>query len=119
MAEHLVEVRGNTPFADLADFANRVNPKTINRRTLEALVNAGALDILVPHREQASEAIETIIGTSQRATNNRAEGISDMFEAEKPETIVLNPNFKRWTNIQRLDREHIAIGFHLSGQPAR
>lgn len=117
VAEHLEEVRGDTPFADLADFANRVNPRTINRRTLDALVNAGAFDQLVPHREQASEVVETILGTSQRATSNRSEGISDMFETQKPQAIILNPNFKRWTNIQRLDREHLAIGFHLSGHP--
>ncbi len=117
VAEHIVAARGDRPFDDLADFANRVEPKIINRRTAEALVNAGAFDALVPHREQAAEAIEAIIGTSQRAASNRASGISDMFEVEKPQPILLNPNFTRWTNMQRLEREKLAIGFHLSGHP--
>jgi len=117
VAEHIVEVRGGKVFLDLADFANRVDPKIINRRTAQALVNSGAFDVLVPNREQASEAIETIIGTSQRASNNRSAGIFDMFEVEKPDPILLNPDFIRWTNIERLEREHLAIGFHLSGHP--
>ncbi|MCF6327807.1 MAG: DNA polymerase III subunit alpha [Devosiaceae bacterium] len=117
VAEHIVEARGQGKFDDLADFANRIDPRIINRRTAQALANAGAFDDLVPHREQAFNAIETIIGTSQRAASNRADGISDMFEVEKPESIILNPDFARWTNIERLDREHSAIGFHLSGHP--
>ncbi len=117
VAEHIVEARGDTPFVNLADFAARVDPKTINKRTTEALINAGAFDCLVPHREQAAEAAETIVGVAQRAARNRSEGISDMFATNAPEPIALNPNFKRWTTAERLEREHAAIGFHLSGHP--
>ena len=49
------------PFADLADFATRVDPRIVNRRTLETLVNAGALDGLVPKREQAFAACRYLI----------------------------------------------------------
>ncbi|HHB83705.1 MAG TPA: DNA polymerase III subunit alpha, partial [Devosia sp.] len=117
VAEHIVEVRGHKPFTDLADFSGRIDPKFISRRTLEALVNAGAFDALVPHREQAAAAVESIVGTAQRSASNRQNGILDMFEVEKPQTIVLNPDFKRWTNVERLEFEHAAIGFHLSGHP--
>jgi len=117
VAEHIVAIRGEKPFGDLADFASRIDPKIVNRRTAEALVNAGALDCLVASREQAADAIETIIGTAQRATSNRREGTSDMFEAEAPQPIVLNANFTRWSATERLEREHAAIGFHLSGHP--
>ncbi len=117
VAEHIVEARGHKPFTDLADFSGRIDPKFISRRTLEALVNAGAFDALVPHREQAAAAVESIVGTAQRSASNRQNGILDMFEVEKPQTIVLNPDFKRWTNVERLEFEHAAIGFHLSGHP--
>ncbi|VAW16979.1 DNA polymerase III alpha subunit [hydrothermal vent metagenome] len=117
VAEHIVGVRGHTPFADLADFASRIDPKNVNRRTLEALVNAGAFDCFVASREQASEAVETIIGTAQRATSNRIAGTTDMFEAEKPRPIALNADFVRWSIAERLEREHAAIGFHLSAHP--
>ncbi len=117
VAEHIVKVRGQTPFADLADFATRIDPKIVSRRTAEALVNAGAFDCLVASREQAAEAIETIISTAQRATSNRIAGTRDMFEAEKPRPIALNADFVRWSASERLEREHTAIGFHLSGHP--
>ena len=52
--EHLVEVRGEKPFRDLADFGRRINPQIINKRALESLVAAGALDELEPDRARVS-----------------------------------------------------------------
>ncbi|HOV05555.1 MAG TPA: DNA polymerase III subunit alpha, partial [Kaistiaceae bacterium] len=42
--EHIVEMRGEEPFRDLADFAKRVSPRTVNKRTLGSLIAAGAFD---------------------------------------------------------------------------
>src|SRR5690606_7728539 len=114
--EHIVEVRGNTPFRDLSDFAARVDPRIINRRTLETLVNAGAFDQLVPRREQAFAAIDQILGEAQRLAANRSEGIVDMFSMGAAEPIRL-PDVPNWLPTERLDRERAAIGFHLSGHP--
>ncbi len=69
----------------------RIDPKIVNRRTLETLVNAGAFDQLVPRREQAFAAIDAILGTAQRATSGRSDGIVDMFAAGGPEPINLDP----------------------------
>ncbi len=117
VAEQIVAARGETPFADLGDFASRIDPKVVNKRTAEALVNAGAFDGLVPMREQAFEAVDAVVGTAQRASSNRAEGITDMFAADAPEAIQLNAHAKHWTTAERLEREFTAIGFHLSGHP--
>ena len=117
VAEHIMEARGDTPFADLADFATRVDPRIINRRTLETLVNAGAFDLLVPRREQAFAAIDAIVATAQRTNANQADGIVDMFASDRPEPITLTANFTPWLPAERLERERSAIGFHLSGHP--
>ena len=117
VAEHIVEARGNRPFADLADFATRVDPRIINRRTLETLVNAGAFDCLVPRREQAFAAIDMVIATAQRTNTNAAEGIMDMFASDTPEPIRLTQNFEPWGLAEKLDRERGAIGFHISAHP--
>ena len=117
VAEHIVAARGTAPFADLADFAARVDPRIINRRTLETLVNAGAFDQLVPRREQAFAAIDSVVAVAQRTAANAADGIMDMFAADTPEPIALTQNVTAWTLAERLDREHAAIGFHLSGHP--
>ena len=117
VAEHIVAARGNRLFADLGDFAVRVDPRIINRRTLEALVNAGAFDLLVTRREQAFAAIDSIVAVAQRTNSNEADGIVDMFAADKPEPILLSQSVTNWLPAERLAREHGAIGFHLSGHP--
>ncbi|HZY67577.1 MAG TPA: OB-fold nucleic acid binding domain-containing protein, partial [Devosia sp.] len=117
VAEHIVEARGDKPFRDLADFATRVDPRIINKRTLETLVNAGAFDCLVPKREQAFAAIDMIIATAHRTNENAADGIMDMFASSEPEPIRLIQNFEPWGLVEKLDRERAAIGFHVSAHP--
>jgi DNA polymerase-3 subunit alpha len=117
VAEHIMQARGDRPFADLADFAARVDPRIVNRRTLETLVNAGAFDLLAPRREQALVAIDAVIGTAQRLSTDRSEGIVDLFAADTPEPILLPANFTPWTLTERLEREVSALGFHLSAHP--
>ncbi|MEO6395940.1 MAG: DNA polymerase III subunit alpha [Devosia sp.] len=117
VAEHIVEARGSQPFLDLADFATRVDPRIINRRTLETLVNAGAFDGLVPKREQAFAAIDAIVAMAQRTNANQTDGIADMFASDTPEPIRLTQNFAVWSLAERLERERAAIGFHISAHP--
>jgi DNA polymerase-3 subunit alpha len=117
VAEHIMAARGDRAFADLGDFAARVDPRIINRRTLEALVNAGAFDQLVKRREQAFAAIDSIVAVAQRTNTNQADGIVDMFAADKPEPINLSQSVTNWLPAEKLEREHSAIGFHLSGHP--
>ncbi|WP_404404198.1 DNA polymerase III subunit alpha [Pelagibacterium halotolerans] len=117
VAEHIVEVRGDRPFKDLADFARRIDPKIINKRTLETLINAGAFDQITKRREQIIAVADTIISTAQRETSGRADGIEDMFASAQPEPIRLPENVEPWTLTERLAREHAAIGFYLSAHP--
>ncbi|MEO1746715.1 MAG: DNA polymerase III subunit alpha, partial [Pseudomonadota bacterium] len=42
--DHIVERRGDQPFLSLEDFAQRIDTRIVNRRTLESLIHAGALD---------------------------------------------------------------------------
>ena len=117
VAEHVVETRGDTPFADFVDFATRIDPKVINRRTLETLVNAGAFDCLEERREKVFAVIDAILGTAQRTQANLADGIVDMFSADTPQAIPLPEHVTPWPLAERLEREFSAIGFHLSGHP--
>ncbi|HTJ59347.1 MAG TPA: DNA polymerase III subunit alpha [Devosiaceae bacterium] len=117
VAEHIVAARGDKRFTDLADFASRVDPRIINRRTLETLVNAGAFDDISPRREQAFAAMDAIIGTAQRLSADKSNGIVDMFAADTPEPITLAQNVEPWSLTERLERERTAIGFHVSAHP--
>jgi len=117
VAEHIVEVRGNAPFKDLGDFSRRVDPRVLNKRTLETLVNAGAFDALVPRREIAFAAIDAVIGTAQALTHERNDGQWNMFDSGEPEPFRLPANVPAWNSTERADRELAAIGFHLSAHP--
>ncbi len=117
VAEHIVEMRGDTLFTDFADFATRIDPKIVNRRSLETLVNAGAFDCLEQSREKVFALVDAILGTAQRTRANSNDGIVDMFSSEKPEAIPVPDHVTLWPLAERLEREFSAIGFHLSGHP--
>ncbi len=57
--ETVIAARGERPFADLADFARRINPRAINKRVLESLVAAGAFDATEPNRARVFAAVDT------------------------------------------------------------
>ncbi|MTI16671.1 DNA polymerase III subunit alpha [Rhodobacteraceae bacterium RKSG542] len=115
--EHIVEVRGDKPFKDIADFANRVNARVVNKRTLENLIAAGAFDELNPNRAQLLEGLDRIVATSQRAADNSASGQNELFGgADAPEPLIL-PDTDPWLPAERLQREHSAVGFYISAHP--
>jgi len=115
--ESVIAARSEHPFADLADFARRINPRAINKRVLESLVAAGAFDASEPNRARVFAAVDAILGTAQRAHEDAAIGQSELFAGPSaPERLIL-PAVEPWLPAQRLQREFDAIGFFLSGHP--
>ncbi|EJW11849.1 DNA polymerase III alpha subunit [Rhodovulum sp. PH10] len=115
--ETIVSARGEKPFADLADFARRIDPRQVNKRVLESLVAAGAFDCIERDRARAFAAIETIMATAQRTHAAAESGQSDMFGGPAaPEPFVIPPA-EIWLPAEKLQREYDAIGFFLTGHP--
>jgi DNA polymerase-3 subunit alpha len=116
--ESIIEARGDEPFKDLGDFARRINPKALNKRTLENLVCAGAFDCLEPDRARAVAAVEPILSLAQQASQANAGGMIDMFGGVASADVSLRiPEFAHWTASERLQKEYDAVGFFLSGHP--
>ena len=69
----LAEARGDTPFADLADFAARVDPRQLNRMQLENLIRAGAFDALETNRARLFAAAEAILRRAQATADGEGE----------------------------------------------
>src|SRR5262249_57121812 len=71
------------PFADLFDFAQRVDPKRVNKAVFEALVQCGAFDdslkVRGVTRPRAFAAIDRALERSRRASKDREGGQTDMF----------------------------------------
>ncbi len=113
----VVTARGGRPFADLAEFAARVDAKQINRMQLENLVRAGAFDGLDNNRACLFAAAETILRRAQAGAEERESGQTGLFGGGgKPEPLRL-PEVAEWPAMDRLGYEAEAIGFHLTSHP--
>lgn len=116
----LVEERARSgDFSDLTDFANRLDNRQINKRQIENLACAGALDSLNPNRRQVFEAAEVLVRHAASATSERESAQVNLFgEGEEglSSRLVL-PATEDWPAMARLRREFDAIGFYLSAHP--
>jgi len=110
------------PFKDLFDFCLRVDKRLVNRRTIEALIRAGAFDTLDPSRDRAQLIASVSIAmeaADQAERNAHQGGLFEMFGsgddavAEAPQYVSVRP----WSDKQRLLEEKTALGFFYSGHP--
>jgi DNA polymerase III subunit alpha len=115
--ESIAGARKQRLFIDLADFATRINPRTVNKRVLESLAAAGAFDAFEPNRARVFAGVDVLLGCAQHAHETAVIGQSELFGgATKREPIQL-PQVETWFPAERLKREYEAIGFFLSGHP--
>jgi DNA polymerase III subunit alpha len=115
--EAIVAARGDRPFADLADFAGRVNPRAINKRVLESLAAAGALDALEPDRARAHAAVDAMLAHAQRRHEATTLGQNELFGGPAAREELPIPAVQPWLPAERLQKEYEAVGFFLSGHP--
>ena len=116
--EALVAARGEKAFADLADFAARVDPRQLNRMQLENLARAGAFDRLDGNRARLFGGAETILRRAQARVEEQNSGQIGLFggTASEPESLRL-PDLPDWPPLERLAFEAEAVGFHLTAHP--
>ncbi len=125
----IVEERAIRPFADFDDFCMRLAAHKVNRRVLEALIRAGALDRLAGGVAGGADSAEDIVRAkllahvegalraAEQSARNNALGITDMFADESPAAqptpAVPRPLRRR----DRLAQEKEVLGLYLSGHP--
>jgi DNA polymerase-3 subunit alpha len=116
--EAVVEARGAEPFKDLSDFARRINPRILNKRTLENLIAAGAFDELEPDRAKACASIDAMMSLAQQSHEAANGGMIDMFGGVAAADVTLRiSGYEPWPSAVRLQKEYDAVGFFLSGHP--
>ena len=116
--QSIVEARGSKPFADVSDFAHRINPRAVNKRVLESLVASGAFDQLEPSRARVFAVIDRILGEAQRQHEATTSGALEFsFGGGTSQTKLHMPTVDAWVPAEKLRREYEAIGFFLSGHP--
>ena len=105
------------PYRDLFDFCHRIDLKKINKRTLEALIRAGALDCLGIERSSLMAQLPEAVQAAEQARSNRETGIMDLFgEVEELQRKPAKP-VKPWSDEVRLKGEKDTLGLYLTGHP--
>ena len=116
--EAITAARGTKPFDSLADFAERVDPKLLNKMQLENLIKAGAFDHLDNNRAHLFAGAEILLKRAQATAEDRGSGQIGLFggAGAKPEPLRM-PDLLDWPMLDRLGFEAEAIGFHLTSHP--
>jgi DNA polymerase-3 subunit alpha len=115
--ETIVDARQDRGFADLGDFARRINPRAVNKRVLESLAAAGAFDCLEPDRARAAGAVDVVLAAAQRSHEAATSGQNELFGGPAAREALAIPEAAPWLPAERLQREYDAIGFFLTGHP--
>ncbi|MCG9013400.1 DNA polymerase III subunit alpha, partial [Laribacter hongkongensis] len=116
--EHIEAVRKEGGrFANLFDFCRRTDKRIVNRRTIEALIRAGAFDTLEPNRARLIANVELAMTMAeQEAQNANQGGLFDLLDTSAAPAVEMT-QVRPWDEATRLTEEKTAIGFFLSGHP--
>jgi len=118
--EELVAERNRGgPFKNLFDLCRRVSHAALNRRVLESLVVAGALDSLDASRARQHAAVPMALDAGARHQEDAARGQTSLFGSDGPGEIgePTLPEVPEWPRNQLLKNEKEILGFYLTDHP--
>ncbi|MGA2714605.1 MAG: DNA polymerase III subunit alpha [Bryobacteraceae bacterium] len=106
-------------FRSIYQFCEHADMTSINRRVMESLIKAGAMDGLQGTRAQLLLALDGAIETGNRAAKDRDSGQAGLFGGgpaeEHPEPVL--PKANDWTLKEKLQGEKELLGFYVTGHP--
>ncbi|MGR3968436.1 DNA polymerase III subunit alpha [Shewanella sp. 1180_01] len=118
--ESILEARKDGPFVDLFDFCARIDLKKLNKRVIEKLICAGALDNLGPHRASMMATLPEAIRAADQHAKAEAIGQHDMFGLLNSEPEDSKQQFVEctsWPDKIWLEGERETLGLYLTGHP--
>ncbi|MGC6328365.1 DNA polymerase III subunit alpha [Rhizorhabdus sp. FW153] len=118
--EQLVDERkAKGVFRSLEDFADRIDPRLLNRRQLESLAAGGAFDALEDERAGVFASAELILAHASSAAQQRESGQGGLFGDLDDGGIppIRIDRGLSWTLIDRMGAEKEAFGFYFSSHP--
>ena len=111
----------NGPFVTLFEFARRVDLRSVNKKAVESLAKAGAMDRMEGHRAQFAEAVELAIAYGQKMAADRMAGMISLFGSAGGDGAAgiepTLPTVEPWAKSKILKEERDAVGFYVSGHP--
>jgi DNA polymerase-3 subunit alpha len=106
-------------FKDLFDLCRRIDLRRVNRRVLESLIRAGALDSLGTHRATLMASLTLALAAAGQYSKNRDAGQVDLFGSavNAPVEDAHYVDVPEWSDEQRLEGEKETLGLYLTGHP--
>jgi len=113
----IVSARANGPFKDLFDFCRRVDKRTVNRRTIEALIKAGAFDSISDHRAALMASVDAALASADQQA--RSANQDSLFGEDDADAVLIEQkaDVPRWTLREQLAHEKTSLGIYLGGHP--
>ncbi len=119
--EAIIEARETQgAFKDLFDFCAKIDIKRVNKRVLEKLVLAGAMDNLGPHRASLMASLPEALAAAGQHAKAESFGQSDMFGLLTTEPEDVKQAFAdvpEWPEKVWLEGEKDTLGLYLTGHP--
>lgn len=125
--ENILDARNRDgEFKSLADFCERVELRTVNRRALETLIYCGAFDLIQPNRKQLINDIDVVTSWAQKRSKEKASGQLNLFDlVDKVDTEPIfeqapsSPPVEDYPVQEKLRLEKEYIGFYISDHPLK
>ncbi len=113
------------PFKTIFDLLENVDLRSVNKKVLESLIQAGAMDSLEGNRAQLFNFIETALEFAQnlQSKKNKNKNQRSLFEImgedEQKKSISYPklPEIEDWPTAEKLKKEKELLGFYISGHP--
>ncbi|WP_228030473.1 helix-hairpin-helix domain-containing protein [Gimesia benthica] len=123
LEEVVKEREENGQYSSLYNLCERVDPKSLNRSTLETLIKAGALNSLGGNQAQLMLTVERAVQSALKIHKDRARGQKSLFgdepasdESDSADEALL-PEAEDWSRAQKLAAEKEVFGFYLTSHP--
>ena len=125
VVEMIVKEReANGPFTSIYDFVRRVDPRALNRRTMESLIKAGAFDCLGVSRQGLVLKQEELVNVTLSRRKDHSVGVTTLFAAfdetgEDWSGTDIPIDTLEFSKSQKLDFEREMLGTYISDHPLR
>jgi DNA polymerase-3 subunit alpha len=114
--EAVNEILRKRPYKSFMDFCSKVDTKKVNKKTIEALIKAGAFDSLEPNRAKLMHNLSTALSLSNQAKFSSLFKQTALLSLDKAFTLEEVPE---WDLDEKLNFEKEALGFYLTDHPIR
>jgi len=117
--KNIIENRKNGNFKSFEDFCERVDLGTINKKTMESLIKAGAMDTFGNNRASLFSNYANIVDLIGKRKKQTSSGQDSLFgEIDEPTTIHKNSsNINDFSENEKLAFEKEFLGFYLTSHP--